>query len=380
MGAALGGIGDTWRLVRPAHFIVLIALVLTALGLVMLGSAGHSHRSGAEIVFKKQAVWVALALCVFALAAFVDLRWIRRGTWLVYFGTVAALLLVLVPDVGIRVNGAQRWLGFGPVRFQASELAKIALVLGLADYLALNQRRMRTFRFGFVVPGMLTAMLCGLIFVQPDFGTTLLLATVALLLMFLSGTRLAYLVPAGLIFGCAFAVAVYLDPVRWERITSFLNVTANRDDGAWQLWQGLLAFAAGGWDGVGLGNGRQQLAFLPEAHTDFIFPIIGEELGLWFTGGVALLFLLLFAAGLRTLSQARNLYVFNVAAGALFFLTLQALVNMGVATGSLPTKGLSLPFISYGGSNLLAMFCLVGLLVNCQRANAAPMLEGRREL
>ncbi|MGF1449936.1 MAG: putative lipid II flippase FtsW [Opitutales bacterium] len=359
---------------------MLVALVLTALGLVMLGSAGHSHRSGAEIVFKKQAVWVALALCVFAVTACVDLRWIRRATWLVYLGTALALGLVLVPDLGIKVNGAQRWLGWGSVRFQPSELAKIALVLGLADYLALNQRRMRTFRFGFIVPGLVAGVLCGLIFLQPDFGTTLLCATVALLLLFLSGTRLRYLLPAGLLCGGVFAVAVYLDPVRWERITSFLNVTANREDGAWQLWQGLLAFAAGGWDGVGLGNGRQQLAFLPEAHTDFIFPIIGEELGLWFTGGVVLLFLLMLGAGLRTLSQARNLYVFNVAAGALFFLTLQALVNMGVATGSLPTKGLSLPFISYGGSNLLAMFCLVGLLVNCQRANAAPVLNGRREL
>ncbi|MGF1483910.1 MAG: FtsW/RodA/SpoVE family cell cycle protein [Opitutales bacterium] len=380
MGAALGGLGDTWRLIRPAHLIALIAVVLTGFGLVILGSAGHSHRSGAEIVFKKQGLWVGLALCVFFVAALANLNWIRRMTWAAYGLAAVALVLVLIPEIGIRVNGAQRWLGFDFIRVQPSELAKVALVLGLADYLSLNQRRMRTFRFGFVVPGLVAAIPCGLIFLQPDFGTTLLFVTVALLLMFLSGTPFRYLVPAGAIFGGAFATAVYFDPVRWERITSFLNVAAHRDDGAWQLWQGLLAFAAGGWDGVGLGNGRQQLAFLPEAHTDFIFPIIGEELGLWFTGGVLLLFLAIFAAGVRTLTQSRNLYTFNVAAGALFFLTLQALVNIGVATGSLPTKGLSLPFISYGGSNLITMFCFVGLLCNCQRANSGPTLERRRDL
>jgi cell division protein FtsW len=380
MRASTGGIAEPGRIFGPGQFIVLAVALLTGLGLVMLGSAGNGYAGGAASLFKKQTVWVGIAVFAGLVAWRVNLELLRKVTWPAYFGALALLGLVLVPGIGVEVNGARRWLDLGPMRLQVAEVLKIALVLALADYLALNQRRVRSFLFGFFVPSVLVVMPCALIMLQPDYGTAALCAAVAFLLLFLSGTRLTFLVPAVALLGALFCVAVYFDPVRLARVTAFLDVQANLDDGAWQLWQGMLAFGAGGVEGVGLGNGRQQLAFLPEAHTDFIFPIIGEELGLVFTFGVVLLFLGIFWAGLRTLQQAGTFHTFNLAAGALFFLVLQALINVGVVTGCLPTKGLSLPFISYGGSNLVALFVLVGLILNCRRHDARPALRRRRDL
>ena len=173
---------------------------------------------------------------------------------------------------------------------------------------------------------------------------------------------------------------MYHDPVRLQRITSFLDVEGNRSDSSYQLWQGILAFGAGGVQGVGLGAGRQQMSFLPEAHTDFIFAIVGEELGLVFTLGVVTLFMTLFFVGVLQLKRAPNLYQYLLVMGALLFLTLQALINIGVVTGCLPTKGMSLPFISYGGSNLVFMFVLTGIILNGFRAWELPVLRRQREL
>jgi len=203
---------------------------------------------------------------------------------------------------------------------------------------------------------------------------------VGLGLLFLSGARLIYLLPS--LFGAVFlfSVAVFFDPIRLKRITAFLDLEGNKSDGAYQLWQGILAFGAGGLYGEGLGQGRQQMAFLPEAHNDFIFPVIGEELGFFFTAGIAILFLMIFIVGYISLKNAPTLYHFILVAGALFFIVFQALINMGVVTGLLPTKGMSLPFISYGGSNLIVMYSFVGLILNVFRNWAKSPLPMAREL
>jgi cell division protein FtsW len=292
-----------------------------------------------------------------------DLRQPKVILGLIALG-ILGLILVLTPGVGIKVNGAKRWLGLGPVRLQVSEFSKIILTIVLSHYLAINQRFIKTFFRGFILPSGLVGVFCLLILMEPDFGTAFLCGVVGMSLIFLAGARLIYLVPSVLGAAVLFGVAISLDPVRLKRITSFLDVEGNRTDGAYQLWQGILAFAAGGIEGVGLGNGRQQWSFLPEAHTDFIFPIIGEELGLIFSVLVVMLFLFIFILGIVQLRRAPNLYQFSLASGCLWFITLQALINMGVVTGCLPTKGMSLPFISYGGSNLVVMFILVGLLMN----------------
>ena len=180
-------------------------------------------------------------------------------------------MLTLLPGIGVKVNGAQRWIGFGPLRIQPSEFAKIGLVLLFAHYFASNQRRIVTFTQGFIIPSILLGLIAGLILLQPDFGTAFLCGAVGATLMFQAGTSLRWLLPVASMAVIGFSILVYFDPVRIRRVTSFLNVEENANDSSYQLWQGILAFGVGGLEGVGLGMGRQQMHFLPEAHTDFIF-------------------------------------------------------------------------------------------------------------
>ncbi|MFL2938744.1 MAG: FtsW/RodA/SpoVE family cell cycle protein, partial [Opitutales bacterium] len=273
-------------------YVVAVALSLTTLGLVMLFSAGAVR--GAEQLLVKQIVWVVLSLGLGLYVSFVNLEWLGRKTWLIFGLCILALVLTLVPGIGVKVNGAQRWIGLGSLRVQPSEFAKIGLVLALAYYFSSRQRHTGTFWLGFVVPSLITGSVCGLIILQPDFGTCFLCGAVAATLMFQAGTSLKWLLPIAGLAVAGFSVLVYFDPHRIRRVTSFLDVEANADDSAYQLWQGMLAFGVGGVDGVGLGMGRQQMHFLPEAHTDFIFPVIGEELGLLCTFGIVLCFLFLF--------------------------------------------------------------------------------------
>ena len=204
-----------------------------------------------------------------------------------------------------------------------------------------------------------------MIFLEPDYGTAFLCGLVGCILFFVSGIRLRYLIPAAVFALSFFCIAILLNPERLSRVTSFLNVESNRSDSGYQLWQGIVAFGVGGLEGVGLGSGQQQLSFLPEAHTDFIFSIIGEELGLFFSIGVVLLFLGLLLLVVFQLRYAPNLYQYLLVLGSLLMIEFQALINIGVVTGCLPTKGMSLPFISYGGSNLVLMFFLISLILNC---------------
>jgi cell division protein FtsW len=216
---------------------------------------------------------------------------------------------------------------------------------------------------------------------EPDFGTTALLGTVGLLLLFLAGARWRYLLPTALLGISGLAGLVALLPNRAHRFMAFLDVDANRSGLTYQLWQGMLAFASGGVDGVGLGRGRQQLNFLPEAQTEFIFAVIGEEFGLWFTLGVVALFAAIFIAGLLHLRRAPNLFQFLLVAGSVLLICLQAIINLGVVTGMFPTKGMSLPFMSAGLSNLLLMGLLLGVILNSQRTwGRATVPTGTRVL
>ena len=361
-------------------FVITIALTLTTLGLVMLFSAGAVTKSGPYALVSKQAIWLGLSIVAGGVSAFVNLELLRKRAWLLYGICALALVLVLVPGFGVKVNGAQRWLGLGPLRLQPSEFAKIGLVLILAVYLSANQREIKSLCRGFVYPSLILGLVLGLIMLQPDFGTTFLCGAVGATMMFLAGVSLRWLLPIAGLAVSGFALLVYLDPVRIRRVTSFLDVEANANDSAYQLWQGMLAFGVGGVDGVGLGKGRQQMHFLPEAHTDFIFSVIGEELGLIFSLGIVACFLALFVLVAWRLREAPNLYLFLIGSGAILAIALQAVINVGVVTGSMPTKGMSLPFISYGGSNLMVTFVLIGLILNVFRNWGGPVLPRSREL
>lgn len=368
------------RLPAAGWIVLFVGAGLTLMGLVALSSAGRSFADDPAFILKRQTIWTVLAVIVFSAAYCVNLDALRRGTWV--FGAMALALLgiVLVPSVGLEVNGARRWLDLGLMRMQPSDAAKPAFVLLMAHYLAGQQRSLRTLGRGFLVPCLMIGLFCGLIILEPDFGTAALFGAVGGCLLFVAGVPYFYLIPTALSGLAAFGFMVYHDPVRLERITAFLDVEGNRADASYQLWQGLLALGVGGTNGVGLGNGRQQLSFLPEAHTDFIFPIIGEEMGLPATLGILLGFAMLFGAVMWNLRRAPNLFQFTLVLGSALFIILQALVNLGVVTGLLPTKGMSLPFISYGGSNLLVMFGFLGLILNAFRRWEAPPLPKPLEL
>jgi cell division protein FtsW len=277
------------------------------------------------------------------------------------------LVLVLIPGIGIAVNGSRRWLGLGPVRVQVSEFAKLAMVFCLAHYLAANQSRIGELRHGFLWPCALVGSFAALIVLEPDFGTAALVFAVGLLMLFLAGARWRYIFTSLALVSAAFTVLVMHNPNRLHRFMAFLDVEGNRQGGTYQLYQSLAAFAVGGTEGVGLGQGRQQYQFLPEAHTDFIFAVAGEELGLVFTLGAVGLYLFIFVVGFLHLRRAPNLFQYLLMSGALLTLSLQAIINLGVVTGLLPTKGMSLPFVSAGLSNLILMGMVVGLFVNSQR-------------
>ena len=298
-------------------YIVAVAISLTTLGLVMLFSAGAVR--GAEQLLIKQIIWLGLSLFVGIYAAIINLEWLQRRAWWIFGFSVLALMLTLVPGVGVKVNGAQRWIGLGPLRIQPSEFAKLGLILSLASYFAGNQRKVTTFWHGFLLPSVIIGMICGLIILQPDFGTCFLCGAVAATMMFQAGTSLKWLMPISGMAVAAFSILVYFDPVRIRRVTSFLDVEANAGDSAYQLWQGMLAFGVGGTNGVGLGLGRQQMHFLPEAHTDFIFPVIGEELGLIFTLGIVICFLFLFVSVYWRLRLSPRLFEYLLALETLFF-------------------------------------------------------------
>jgi len=359
-------------------YVVTVSLGLTMMGLVMLFSAGAVR--GAQDLLFKQIVWVAVSLLVGGYAAIVNLDWLRNRTILIFGLCLLGLVLTLLPGVGVKVNGAQRWIGLGSLRIQPSEFAKIGMVLLLAKYFSEEQRMIGSLVKGFIVPSLLIGSVCGLIILQPDFGTCFLCGAVGAILMFQAGVGLRWLLPVAGLAVSVFSVLVYFDPVRIKRVTSFLDVEANANDSAYQLWQGMLAFGVGGVEGVGLGMGRQQMYFLPEAHTDFIFPVIGEELGLIATFFILIAFFILFFSVGVKLRQVSRLHEYLLAMGSLLFVVLQAIINMGVVTGCLPTKGMSLPFISYGGSNLVVTFIFVGLIINVMRRKDSPSPINPREL
>jgi cell division protein FtsW len=332
---------DARSLVTPANVIVIIAVGLALLGLTILFSASAWLRTGPYFYLNKQVLGVVLAAGLCFVMSRVNLDYARRYAWWI-FG-VCAVLLLLVLVVGIRVNGSRRWLGFGSLRLQVSEFAKLGLVFCLAHYLALNQTRIGELLRGFLYPLGLVGLIAGLTLLEPDFGVAALMMVVGLVLLFLAGARWRYILTAFLLVGTLFTVAVIHNPNRLRRMTEFLS-----EDKSYQLRQGLAAFAAGGVEGAGLGNGRQQL-------------------GLFFTLGVVLAFTAILAAGLLHVRRAPNLFHYLLVVGCVLLVSLQAIINIGVVTAVFPTKGMSLPFISAGLSNLLLMGMVLGIILNSQR-------------
>lgn len=363
---------------RATTVLVAIVLSLISVGVVMLASTssvrGAAHYGDPYYFLKRQMAWLGLGLVASAIALRLDVQFWRRP-WVattLAVGTGVLLILVLIPHVGPRIGGSRRWIRVAGLSFQPSELAKFVLVTTLSARLTAVARRIRTLRYGFLEPVGALGVLCGLLLLEPDFGTTVLCAMVGWAILFVAGTPLRYLVPGALLGALGLAAVVVQDPVRLTRWLAFLNPDAHPEV-AYHLRQSMIAFMRGGWRGVGIGNSIQKQFYLPEAHTDFILAIIGEELGFGATLTIAFLFLGLLICGMIISLQTPHLYGKLTAFGLTLMLVTQAVMNVGVVTGCLPTKGLPLPFISYGGSSLLVSMVMAAVLVRVGRSaeNAA---------
>jgi cell division protein FtsW len=312
-------------------------------------------------------IWCGLGFACGLAAWLVDLRRLKKFTWPLLGLSLLLLVLVVVPHIGKRINGASRWFSFHGVSLQPSEFAKIALILALAWYGEHFQRRMPNWKHGIIYPGLFIGATVGLIGIEPDVGNALLLAAVSCVMLLIAGIRLKYFFPPVILGIICVSAFIYHNPMRSERVYSWWHLEETKRDKGLQVYQAQLALGAGNWTGLGLGNGRQKLGWVPEHHTDFILAIIGEELGLIATLLICAAFIAIVACGVYIANHARDTFSTLLAAGLTFLIGLQAMINIGVVTNALPNKGLPLPFISYGGSNLLAMLICVGLLLNVAR-------------
>lgn len=357
--------------------------VLGVIGLVMVLSASSvqslREHGSSWYFFKRQVLWMALGLAAFAVTAHVDYRrWRRWGAPLLVV-SVVLLVVVLIPGVGIRAGGSSRWLGRGTFRMQPSEAVKLALLLFSADVLA----RPLSLRSGrspgsplaplaaAVRPVLLTLVLvAALLFLQPDLGTTLVVAVIVLVVLFVAGTPLRTMATLCLTGTAATLVLIRIEPYRWRRVTAFIDPWADAGNTGYQAAQGLVALGSGRLTGVNLGASRAKWGFLPAAHTDFIFAIIGEELGLLGTLAVVALFALFAVAGVRAALRAPDRYGTLLAAGVTAWVIGQAVLNIGAVTGVLPITGVPLPFVSAGGSALVVLMAATGILLNIARQEA----------
>jgi len=355
------------------------AAALLALGLVMIYSASQAQvnpRTHAEVgphLLQMQLVWCALGLVACAVTAVLDYALLKKFAWPVFGGALFLAACVFVPHLGIKLNGAHRWIRLPGATFQPSELVKLALIIMLAWYCDRSQRKMDTFKRGIVFPVMIIAAALGLIFIEPDRGTTILLAAVCGMMLLVAGVRWKHLFVPAFCGAAILVVSILHDPMRMNRIAAWLHPQQHLNGAALQAQQGMIALGAGGVTGLGLGNGLQKLGYVPEIQSDFIFANIGEELGLIATLFVLLAFLLIAVCGIFIALNARDHFGCLLATGVTFLISLQAAINIGVVTSVLPNKGLALPFISSGGSNLLAMLAGVGILFSVARH--APVRE-----
>lgn len=349
--------------------ILAVAFTLIGLGVVLVYSAScvKAGNAGFDLTYlKKQLIWLGIGLVTMSIMSFMNVQWLRRISWLVFILMLALLVAVLVPGIGTRVNGASRWLRFGGYNMQPSEMAKIGMVLVMAGFLAKFDGKCLPFFRGFVPAVMLTGMVLGLIMLEPDFGTSALIGAVMGSMIVVGGARLSHTLVA---LAGTIPPAVYIAITKMDYIASRIQAwhSGEKDGKGYQIWMSKVALGSGGLTGMGLGEGVSKLYYLPEAHTDFIFAIAGQELGLVGTVVIVLLFSILVYEGMRLVKNAPDKFTALVAYGITAVIGLQAVFNIAVVTGSIPPKGISLPFISFGGSGLCVALAMIGTLVSITR-------------
>ncbi len=366
---------------KSAYLMFLAVLGMLVIGIVMLFSTSAFARdSHGDVYFfiKRQGLWLGIGLAVCTTGALVDYHFWQRTWWLWLGLAVVTLTLCFVPHLGMRINGSRRWVGIGPIGFQPSEIAKIAAVFFLAYWFARDEKAAKSLLGGFAIPLAVTSALLALVLAEVDLGTTALIGVTTFVIMFVAGTNVILLGVVSLGgLGAILITATFL-PERMERLLAFLHPENYKQDAGLQQMQALIAWGSGGMEGLGLGNGRQKMLYLPYAHTDFIFPMIGEELGLRVSLLVVFLFVVIVVCGMMIALHAKDRFGLLLGCGIVSLLGLQAAVNIGVTTSLLPNKGLPLPFISYGGSNLVACLFGIGLLLNIYRQGVLEPLHRKQ--
>ena len=375
----------------PKYDIQLLfpVLILVGVGIIMVYSASSAlavKRFGSGYYFlKKQAIFAMIGLIALVGCRHFPLRLLRAMTYPLLL-TAFVLLAAVVSGAGYSVGGATRWLRFGDFSFQPSEFTRFALLVYLAYSMSKKQDRLHVFTIGFVPHVMVLGLFILLILLQPDFGSAVILGAVTWIMMFVGGVRLTYLLSSLLVLApIAYFFLVSAD-YRLQRLISFWDPWAYATEGGYQIVHSLMAFGTGGFWGAGLGNGYQKLFYLPEPHTDFIFSVIGEELGFFGVLVILGLYSLILIRGIRIAMDAQDPFASFLAMGLTAALGLQICVNMGVALALLPTKGLTLPFLSYGGTSLLLNMASIGVLMNIrEEQNASAENEewkpkGRRQV
>ncbi len=358
---------------RTGLFLVLFlaSVSLVLLGLVMALSAtaapSLSGTDSAWSLFKSQAMWLGVGVLALLVLLRIDYHHWKRLAPMGLGVSVLLLALTAVPSVGLSANGARRWLGVGPVVFQPSEIAKIAFVVFVADLLSRPDRHMEDTRATLQPVLMLTGGIAALLMLQPHLGTTLLIVGVALTMLYFAGARFSHLLAATVVGAGLTAMLIAYSPWRRDRMLGFLDPWADPYGNGYQTLKSLHAMASGGVDGLGLGAGRAKWGFLPYAHTDFIFAVIGEELGMIGSLFVVILFVAIAAAGLGVALRAPDRFGMLLAVGVTAWILLQAALNMGAVLAIFPVVGITLPLLSFGGTSLVATLAAMGVLLNVAR-------------
>ncbi len=364
---------------KDTRGIIVSILILVSIGILMV------YSSTAIISMRKYGsgfhyLWNHLFTVVVGIIAIVILsktnyKRLRPLVYVLLAVSLISLLLVFVPGVGISANGATRWIRLWPTTFQPSELVKVVMVIFLADYMDKNIYRMNDFRYGIAIPaGVMLIFQCIIMF-QPDFGAVISLGTLTLSLLILGGARLIHIGAILLLSFPLIYTLVISSSYRMKRILCFIDPWEEPLGCGFQLVQSFIAFGNGRFFGVGLGGSKQKLYFLPEVHTDFIFSFIGEELGLIGALAVLGIFLWIIIKGFRVSKQTNDPFSYFLALGLTMMIGIQVIINFAVSTGLMPTKGLPLPFISYGGSALLINMAAVGILINISQQNESSAVE-----
>lgn len=355
----------------PDFILFLVVLLLLTVGIIMVFSSSYvfaqTVKGDGAYFLKRQLLWALLGIAGMTAVMKIDYNIYKRWSYPIFLVALLLLILVLIPGVGMSIKGSTRWIGVGTLQFQPSEVMKLALVIFLARYLSLQQSRIKELGRGLAFPLLFVGLVCGLIMLQPDLGTAVTIFGTAYVMLIAAGTRESHLGVLFLLGVGLIILAAIIEPYRMARLTAFINPWKDPLGKGFQTIQSLYAVGSGGLLGMGLGQGRQKFLYLPEQHTDFIFAVLCEELGFLGAMFVVLLFFAFMWRGLKVALRAPDKFSALLAVGTTTMVIVQALINMGVVTGCLPVTGITLPFISYGGSSLTLNLLGIGIILNISR-------------